>query len=30
VVGCAFLMEITGLNGRSLLTDVNVHSVIQY
>ena len=30
VVGCAFLMEITGLNGRSLLTDVNIHSVIQY
>ena len=30
VVGCAFLLEITGLNGRSLLTDVNVHSVIQY
>ncbi len=30
VVGCAFLMEITALNGRSLLTDFNVHSVIQY
>jgi len=30
VVGCAFLMEITKLNGRSLLTDFNVHSVIQY
>lgn len=30
VVGCAFLMEILSLKGRSLLSGVNVHSVVQY
>ena len=30
VVACAFLLEITALNGRSLLPNTTVHSVIQY
>lgn len=30
VVGCAFLIELTGLKGRELLNKYNVHSLITY
>ena len=30
VVGCAFLIELTGLKGRELLKGYNVHSLITY
>lgn len=30
VVGCAFLIELTDLNGREKLKDVKVHSIMQY
>lgn len=30
VVGCAFLIELTGLNGRKLIEKYNVHSLIDY
>ena len=30
VVGCAFLIELEGLNGRDLLKKYNVHSLLKY
>lgn len=30
IVGCGFLIELTGLNGRSVLNGYDVHTLIQY
>ena len=30
VVGCCFLIELLGLNGREMLKDYNVHSILSY
>ncbi len=30
VVGCAFIIELTGLNGRKILKDYNIYSLIDY
>ena len=30
VVGCAFLIELVELNGRDLLSDIKIHSVVEY
>ena len=30
VVGCAFLIELVALNGRDLLPDIKIHSVVEY
>ena len=30
VVGCAFLIELTGLKGREILKDYNIFSMIDY